>query len=403
MPARAKGDPGPRPEIGTVRLTLILASFTAFGPFAIDMYLASFPLLAKTYDADLGAVQLGLSAFFLGLTIGQVLYGPLIDRFGRKGPLLAGIALFTVASLLITMAPTIESFVALRLVQAIGGAAGMIVSRTIIADLFPEQEAARVLSTMMMVQAVAPIVAPVLGGYLTAAAGWRSIFLFLGVFGLACFIAAKWLLPETLPAARRQSVEIGRLLRAWADLITKRDFIVPTLAGSIDFACLFAFISGSPFVYMELHHVSARDYGWLIGVNALSLIVAAPLNRFLVAHFSPQTVLSAALVNLALLSVVLVALAGWASLPILMLLLWICFVNLPLVVANAVAITMAASGNHRGSGSGILGLLQFGIGSAVSVLVGLLHNGTVYPMVGTISFCAVAAALVWGAGRLTSQ
>lgn len=384
------------------RLTLILASLATFAPFATDMYLASFPLLAEEFKTDVGAVQLSLSVFFFGLAVGQLAYGPLIDRFGRRGPLLIGIALFAVASLALAFAPGIDSFIILRLIQALGGCAGMIVSRTIVADLFPEREAARFLSLIMLVQGLAPIMAPILGGYILTYANWHAIFLFLVVFGLACLAGVYWGLPETLPPHERKAESLPRILATWKGLITERRYIVPALTGSFVFAALFAFISGSPFVYIQLFHVSEQNYGWLFGLNAFGLILAAQINRMLLKRFTSQTVLTASLTVMLIAAVCLFAASTTSSLPLLIALLFVCLANVPLIAANTVALAMEASGTHRGSGSAIIGVLQFGVASIVSAGVGLIHDTTARPMTGAILLAVTTAGLIWYFGSKKS-
>lgn len=381
------------------RLTLILGALTAFAPLATDMYLASFPALAASFHTDSGSVQLGLSVFFVGLAVGQLLYGPLIDRFGRKGPLLIGITLFAATSLLLVFAPDIESFIGLRLLQALGGCAGMIVSRAVISDLFDEREAARVLSLMMTVQGLAPILAPILGGYILAFADWRAIFLFLTGFGLLCLGATLALLPETLPRQERRPANILRVLKAYAYLLADRRFIVPTLVGSFALGGIFAFISGSPFVFMELYRVSPQHYGWLFGANAFGMIVAAQLNRILLHRFSPTGILAGAIgFQIAAILAALAALAS-GSLVLFLLPLLAGLATIPLIAANATAIGMAASGDHAGSASGIIGVLQFGVAGLISALVGLLHDGTALPMVGGILVCGLLAGGILLFGR----
>lgn len=388
------GDPaGARPRI--LRLTLILASLTAFAPFATDMYLASFPLLAGSFNADVGSIQLSLSVFFLGLALGQLVYGPLIDRFGRKPPLLFGVGLFVITSLLIAVAPSIEIFIGLRFLQAMGGSAGMIVSRAMIADLFSEREVARVLSLMMVVQGLAPILAPILGGYTIAMAGWEAVFLFLALFGLACLMAAGWGLTETLPPHQRRREHLVHVLTIWRQLLATHDFIVPTLTGALASAGTFAFISGSPFVYMELHGVSQQHYGWLFGLNVVGMILAAQLNRLLLTRYTLRVILGAGLAVMVLASAILVLLSGTTSLPLFVALIFVSLANIPLIGANATALAMVASGAHRGSGSAIIGVLQFGIASLVSATVSLLHDGTARPMTAVILACAATAGLVW--------
>lgn len=388
-----------RSETKVMRLTLVLAALTAFAPFATDMYLASFPLLAQSFHTDLGKVQLGLSLFFLGLALGQLIYGPLIDRFGRKLPLMAGVGLFIVTSLLIVVAPNIESFIVLRLLQAMGGCAGMIVSRAVISDLFKGQEAARVLSLMMLVQGLGPILAPILGGYVVAFAGWQAVFVFLALFGATCLFATQLCIPETLPSEQRQKAGAVDILKAWTGLLVRPRFIVPALAGGFAFACMFAFISGSPFVYMQLHGVSERLYGWLFGLNAVGMIIAAQLNRSLLKHMTAERVMTLALGVLLVAGIALVIVAQHASLPVLIALLWIGLATVPMIGANSTALAMEASGRDRGSASAIIGVVQFGLAALVSGLVGVFHNGTAWPMTGAILVCGATAVVIWTTGR----
>lgn len=381
------------PSVNVARLTVVLGALSAFAPFAVDMYLASLPKLAESFHASAGQVQLGLSLFFLGLALGQLLFGPLIDRFGRKPPLLAGIALFATTSLLIAFAPNIESFVLLRLLQAIGGSAGMIIGRAVISDLFDEREAAGVLSLTMMVQGVGPIVAPVIGGYIIVAAGWPAVFLFLTFFGVACFGEVCWAVPETLPKEERKRENPGRILRTYASLLGKRGFILPTLCGSLAFASLFAFISGSPFVYMQLYGVVPQHYGWLFGLNAVGIIFSAQLNRVLLRRFTPETILAGALAVNIPMGALLILIVGASSLPLLIAALWIIFATLPLITANTVAQAMAEGNEHRGSASGLIGVTQFGMAALSSSIIGFLHNGTAYPMAAMIFLCSLLAGL----------
>lgn len=363
------------------------------------MYLASFSSLAESFGTDEGRVQLSLSVFFLGLSVGQVIYGPLVDRFGRKPPLIAGLAIYTVASAAIILAPTVESFIALRLCQAIGGCAGMVVTRAIVSDLFDERGSARFLSQMMLVQGLAPIVAPLLGGYILAVAPWEAIFAVLALFGIGCLVTAWRCLPETLPSDRRQPSGLRGIVRVFGTVLSDRAFMAPTLAGGFAAASLFAFISGSPFVYMQLHGVSQQHYGWLFGFNAFGMILASQLNRLLLRWLSTRTVMVGALFFNVTMAVLLVVFAAQASLPVLVGLLWLCLATGPLIGANAMAIAMGRAGNHRGTASSVMGVTQFAVAGLASAAVGLLHDGTVYPMVGTILAGGVLASLAYFTGR----
>ena len=386
-------------KLNILSLTLILAALTAFAPLSTDMYLASFSSLAETFGTDEGRVQLSLSVFFFGLSVGQLIYGPLVDRFGRKPPLIAGLVIFTLASAAIVVAPTVESFIALRLCQALGGCAGMVVSRAIVADLFDEHGSARFLSQMMLVQGIAPIVAPLLGGYILAVAPWEAIFVVLTLFGVGCLAATLRGLPETLPPDRRHAVGIAGIGRAFGEVVANRAFMAPALSGAFAAACIFAFITGSPFVYMHLHDVDQQHYGWLFGLNACGMIVASQLNRLLLRWFSTRKVMAGALAFNVAMGIVLVALAADVPLPMLVALLMLCLSTGPLIGANSTAIAMSHVGAHRGTASSVLGVMQFAVAGLASAAVGLLHNGTVYPMVGIILAGGALASLAYYLGR----
>lgn len=385
--------------INSLSLTFILASLTAFAPLSTDMYLASFSSLAETFATDEGRVQLSLSVFFFGLSAGQLIYGPLVDRFGRKPPLIAGLVIFTLSSAIIVVVPTVEGFIALRLCQALGGCAGMVVSRAVVADLFDERGSARFLSQMMLIQGMAPIVAPLLGGYILAVAPWEAIFVVLTLFGTGCLIAAWRGLPETLSPERRHAVGIGGIARAFGEVLANREFMAPALSGASAAACIFAFITGSPFVYMHLHGVSQQHYGWLFGLNACGMIVASQVNRLLLRWFPAGKVMAGALAFNVLMGIVLVTVAADAPLPILVAVLMLCLSTGPLIGANSTAIAMSHAAAHRGTASSVLGVMQFAVASLASASVGLLHNGTVYPMVGIILAGGLLASLAYLMGR----
>jgi DHA1 family bicyclomycin/chloramphenicol resistance-like MFS transporter len=377
----------------TLQLTIILGCLAAFGPLSIDMYLPSLPTLAQEFHTDTAAAQLTLSIFFIGLAFGQALYGPIADRYGRKRPLLVGCAIYMLASIACVLAPSIESLVALRLAQALGGCAGMVISRSVVRDLFDQHESARIYSFLMLVMGVAPITAPLLGGQLLALFGWRAIFWLLGGFGLLCVLMVTFGLPESLPAERRNRAGLGQALGVYAQLLADRRFVGYALAGGFLSAGMFAYISGSPFVVIELYSVSPQQYGWIFGTNALGLIIASQLNRWLLERYRGDTILSATLVTAAAASVVLtlVAASGLGGLAGLLLPLFICIASVGLVGPNTAAAAMAPYGRVAGSASALLGTLQFVVGAISGIVVGTLYNGTALPMAGTIAACCVAA------------
>ena len=226
-----------------------------------------------------------------------------------------GILLFALSSALIVVAGSIECFLVLRLLQAIGGCAGMVVSRAMISDLLDEREAARFFSLMMVVSGIGPIVAPILGGYLISFAGWQAIFVFLTLLGLSCLVATQFMIPETLEPKAKQPLEVSAIVRTFGRLLVRRRFMIPTLLGSAVLGGIFAFISGAPFVYMQLYGVSKVNFGWVFGINAIGITLAAQANRMLLQRFSTTTLMQAGLLVHIGCAVLLYACAAKLSLP----------------------------------------------------------------------------------------
>ncbi|MDD3029409.1 MAG: multidrug effflux MFS transporter [Alphaproteobacteria bacterium] len=381
-------------ERQTKTLLLILSTLPAFGPLATDMYLSAFPVLVEYFHTEISLVAQSLSLYFLGLAGGQLLYGPLADRFGRKPVLLVGIALFISTSFLIVFVPSIRGFIALRFFQAVGGCSGMLIARAVVSDLYKEREAARFFSLMMIVAALAPIAAPALGGYLVAFVGWKSVFVFLTAFGIFCFVMVKVWLPETLRHDAQRSLSFGETAKTYGRLLARRHFILPSLVCAVSFGELFAFISGSPFVYMHLHGVSTEHYGLLFAANAVGMTVASKINHSLLRYMSPIRLLWGGVAANFIFCLVLFLFAEEASLPFLFSLFLLALFVVPAIGANATAVAMAACSDRKGSASGLLGVLQFSLASLASTAVGHFHNETVYPVTGVILGCSFAALIM---------
>ncbi len=381
------------------RLIIILAMLTAFGPLATDMYLPSFGQMTEYFQTSSGRIETTLSAFFLGLALGQALYGPVIDRFGRRLPLLFGISLFCLATVGAILTRDIDTFISLRLLQALGGCAGMLIARAVISDMFSQQEGARVLSLMMIMMMIAPVVAPVLGSLILALAGWRAIFVVILLLAVSVGLLVWRYLPETLQPEKRQPLNLRHVLRVYWSLCRQRSFILPALVGGLALACMFSFITGSPFVFMGLFHVSEQHYGWLFGMNACGIGIGSQLNRMCLRRRTPRQMLTVGLlVNLAA-GLILTAVAGTSSLIVLLLPLWFALASLGFIGANAAAIAMSASGKFAGSGSALIGTLQFSFAFVVSSLVAMSQNGTAYPMAIAFAICGALATSLWFLGR----
>ena len=373
-----------------LRLLLILGSLSAFGPLAIDFYLPSFPALARAFSTDVEHVQLSLAVYFAGLAIGQLAYGPLADRFGRRTPLLIGITLFSLASLACALAPSLEWLIAARFVQALGGCAGMVVSRAVVRDLCDPINSAKVFSQLMLVMGLAPILAPLAGGLLLSTLGWPSIFICLMLFSFICLLAvARWL-PDTL-AKDAPPAPLSGALGEYKRLLGNLPFLGYALTGGCAIAGMFAYISGSPFVFIELYGIPAEYYGWLFGSNALGFILMAQVNARLVTRSGPADLLGKTVWFYLACGVLLllVALAKPQALWPLLVPLFGCIASLGFLLPNASACAMAGQGSHAGSASALMGSLQFVIAASASAMVGVLHDGSAWPIAVVIFSCGV--------------
>lgn len=381
-----------------VRLVLILGALTAFASLSIDMYLPSFPTLEEDLQATSSAVQFSLAAFFVGMALGQAWYGPLADRFGRKRPLYAGISLYVLASVGCALAPNIETLIGLRFVQAVGGCAGIVIARAMVRDLFDREASAKVFSLLTLVLGVAPILAPLLGGYVLKFFGWRAIFGILVVFGLACLIAAAGGLRETLPESARHNhtSPIRGALRIYGQLLTDRRFNGYAFAGGIAQAGMFAYISGSPFVFIKLYGVPEQTYGWFFGLNAFGLIAASQVNHRLLTGWKSDAILSRILLIVAGFGIWLLTMAftGWGGLWGLLLPLFGFVASLGFSFPNAVAGAMAHQAHRAGSASALLGTIQFGAATIAGAMVGAFHAHSAVPMAAVMAVCGMMALVL---------
>ncbi|MBM7059307.1 multidrug effflux MFS transporter [Pseudomonas sp. UL073] len=378
---------------------VLLGALTAIAPMSTDMYLPAFPAITRALQLAPGGVELSFSSYFVGVLLGMLCYGPLSDRYGRKPPLYFGLALYSLASLAIVQAASLESLVGWRFLQGIGGCTGTVLTTAIVRDRCTPQDTARVLSRIMLVMGLAPILAPLGGGLLLAVWGWQAIFLVLAAFGLSCLLAVHLLLDETLTAERVQPLHLGLVLRRYARLCGDRQFLGYLLSQAFAAGAMFAYIAGSPFVLLELQGIEPSHYGLFFGLNGIGLLLASQFNRRLLRRYSASLLLARALwLPLGAGALLLSAeLAGLRSLPLLMLGFFVLVASIGVINPNASAMAMVSQGDNAGVAAAMLGATTFGMGMLGGVFIGLAHDGSGLPLALAISALGTAA---WLANRL---
>ena len=371
------------------RLTLVLGLVMAIGPLAIDMYLPALPTLATEFSVDAARVQHTLSAYLLGLAVGQLAFGPIADRYGRKPPLVGGLVVFTLASVGCLLAGTIGHFVVLRFAQALGGASGMVVIRAVIRDKFDEIQSARVLSLMMLVMGAAPILAPLGGGWLLVHGSWHWIFGFLGAFAALCFVLVAWLLEESHPVHRR-SASLLRSLAGALPLFRDRRFLAPTIVFIAPFGAFFAYLAAAPFVYIQYFGIPADQFGWYFGAGAASFITVSQVNRRMVARHGVRRVLGWGVSGLAAGALALLACAasGLFGFIGIFVPIFVMIGAIGLIASNASSIAMAPFGERAGVAASLLGATQSAFGVLASAAVGSIGNHGPVPMATVMFACA---------------
>ena len=374
-----------------------MGALIAFAPMSIDMYLPALPRMARELHSTPAAAQLTVAAFFVGLALGQLIYGPLSDRIGRRKPMLAGILLFLVATVGCALAPTMEALIGWRFVQALGGCAGVVVSRAIVRDRCDHQESARVFSILMLIMGVAPLLAPLIGGYIQAVAGWRAIFWVLFAFAAVTGVAVWFQAPESRSEETSRRARSETPLAAYRALLTDRGVMGYVLVGGLASSAMFTYIAASPELLIETWGVRDVDFGWIFGMNAAGIIGASQLNRLLLRRYRADTVLQAALVIGVVAAVLLTvsAFTGFGGLPGLLTPLFFAVAVHGLGSPNAVAGAMAMDPNRAGSLSAMVGCVQFGLGATAAALVGLFHDTTARPMAAVILACLAAALVIY--------
>ncbi|MFK4304215.1 MULTISPECIES: multidrug effflux MFS transporter [unclassified Paenibacillus] len=375
-------------------IAFVLGALSAFGPLSIDMYLPSLPTLANNLHTTTSLAQLSLTACLLGLAVGQIVAGPLSDVRGRRGPLVVSLVLYAAASLLCVFAPNIGVLIGLRFIQGLTGSAGIVISRAVARDLYSGKELTRFFSLLMLVNGVAPIAAPVLGGVLLNFVSWRGVFMVLCVVGVAMLIAVVLGLPETLPVSRRSSGGLKQTLRTLGHLFTDRRFMGYAFSQALITGAMFAYIAGSPFVLQDIFGVSPQTYSIIFAVNGLGIVLFSQLTGRLVGRFSERQLLLSGLVIAAVagISLLTVAFTGGQLFAVLVPLFFVVSC-VGIVSTTTTSLAMQSQQRSAGSASAMLGLLPLLLGSIASPLVGLGSGTTPIPMAIVIAIAEVGALL----------
>lgn len=366
---------------GNARLIVILGALVALGPLSTDAYVPGLPELTKDLGASASGAQLTITSCLVGLAIGQLLAGPLSDALGRRRPLIVGLVLYTVAGLLCALATDVWVLVALRLVQGIGGAFGIVIAYAVVRDRTSGPAAARFFALLMLVTGLAPVFSPIAGGQLLRVTTWEGIFVALAALSGVMLLASLLGLPETLPAQRRHRGGLRAMGPVFRQLLADRVFTGYVLANGFAFAAMFAYISGSPYVLQDIHGLSPQSYSAVFAVNALGLVVAAQLSGRLVQRTGARALLATGLAGSALGGLgVLVAAVSDAGLTPLLIALFVAVASVGLVMPNAAALALQEHGEHAGSAAALLGFSQFLVGGALAPLAGAGGSGTAVPM-----------------------
>ncbi|WP_422661380.1 Bcr/CflA family multidrug efflux MFS transporter [Paenibacillus sp. EC2-1] len=383
-----------KPSMSRIWMILILGALSAFGPLSLDMYLPSLPELAKTMHTSTSLTQLSLTSCLIGLAVGQLFAGPVSDVRGRRLPLIIGMVVYGVASLLCAFSTSIEMLIALRFVQGIAGSAGIVISRAVVRDMYSGSELTKFFSMLMLVNGAAPILSPIIGGQLLQFTSWRGVFIVLTVIGVLMLLAVLFWLPETLGVDKRSKGGIMNTLSTFGDLLRDRTFIGLALCQGFVSAGMFAYISGSPFVLQDIFGVSPQTFGLIFAVNGIGIIIAGQITGRLAGRVSERNLFVSG-IALATIggSTLLIAVVSGAGLILILPTLFIVVSCVGIVGTAGASMALQNYGHAAGSASALLGLLSYILGALVMPLVGIMGSGTAVPM-GIVIFGADLGAVL---------
>ncbi len=385
------------------KLILILGALTALGPFSIDMYLPGFAGIAKDLNTTVANVAMTLSSYFIGISAGQLLYGPLLDRYGRKKPLFIGLLVYILASLGCVFVQDIDTFIGLRFIQAIGSCAATVASVSMVRDLFPVRDIPKVFSLLMLVVGLSPMLAPTVGGYVTAAYGWHMVFLILMFIGIVILFAAQFGLPNSYTPDSSISLKPKPILLNFGIVLKEPQFYTYAFTGAIAFSGLFTYVAASPILFMDIFNVDAKTYGWIFAFMSLSFILASQLNSVLLKWLSSEKMIYGALVtqSVIVIAFLICSLNDFLGLYETIALLFLFLACLGISNPNTAGLTLAPFTRNAGSASALMGAIQLGLGAFASFAVGVFVKNSMVSMVVIMTVSTVTALVVLIIGKRT--
>jgi len=388
-------------------LILILGTLTALSPFSIDMYLPGFPAIAKALHTTIEQVDRSLSSFFIGLAAGQLLYGPLMDRFGRKKPLYFGLGLYILISIGCFSATSIQTLIILRFVQAIGSCAAGVASMAMVRDIFPVKDNAKVFALLVLVLGASPMIAPTVGSYITAAFGWQAVFIVLMSIAILILAAVVFTLPESYENDPSFSLKPLPIINNFLMVIKVPQFYTYAITTSLAFAGLFAYVADSPSVFMEYFHVSGKLYGWIFAGLSIGFVGSSQLNNVLIKYYRSEQIVIVALIGQSIAAVLFLVgtLNGWFGLYGTIAMIFLVLCGIGLTNPNASALSLAPFSKNAGTASSLMGAMQLGIGALSSYSVSLFKDYSAMPMalIMTISTVIALSVLLIGRRNIVEQ
>lgn len=382
-------------------LILIIGALNTITPFSIDMYLPAFPQIARDLHTGIGDVALSVSTYFLGFAVGQILYGPLLDRFGRKPPLYAGLLLYIIATVGCIVSGTIGALWVMRFIQALSGCVASVAAMAMVRDFFPVDKSARIISLLILILGASPLLAPTVGSFIVNAWGWHFVFITLAAIAGVMLLVVLFFLPEGHAPDRSISLKPRPILNGFREILFEPRFYVFALAGTFAFSGLFVYVAGSPAVFMDYFHLSAKQYGGVFAFLSIGFIGGSQLNHILTRKYGNEGILKTTLICQVTLAAafLLGSLSGWYGLTAVIAFLFVLLLCAGLTYPNAAALALAPFAKNAGTASALLGFIQIGIGGLISSGAGMLHFPGSLTMAVIMAFSAVLALIILLSGK----